>query len=100
MTIKNHDQYLDPPDGPEVPICESCGHYMEQNPRMGCGSRWLEDISYGCKNSFCPDKHNGIAKEMAERVVELTEKLEDYKTKLNRLSRKLSISDYLLETKK
>ena len=67
MTIKNHDRYYDPPDEPEAPICESCGYEMPILDDFG-GQKYTE-----CVNPFCPDKHTGIAKEMAERIVELEE---------------------------
>lgn len=35
MTIKNLDKYLDPPDEPEIPLCEACGDY-EGNGGVDC----------------------------------------------------------------
>lgn len=84
MTIKKHDHYLDPPDEPEAKICWSCGHEMEFTFRG-----FLDEVK--CVNPFCPDKHTGIAKEMAERIVELTEELEEYKLRVKVLKNKLGV---------
>jgi hypothetical protein len=77
----NWDKYLDPPDEPEIPICESCGKDMEEfwaNPLT-------DDVDYSCTNPFCPDKHTGIAKEMAEKIADLEEIVADLRLKLSRL---------------
>ena len=79
MTIKNLDKYLDPPDEPEVHLCESCGHKMMQ---------YLHDDEYYCNNKFCPEKHIGILKEMAELIVDQAETIDELKTKIRRLERK------------
>ena len=92
MTIKNHDRYLAPPDEPEAQFCESCGHkvaYIESHYiYMGYP---VTDLAHTCTNSFCPDKHTGIAKEMAEKIVELTEELEEYKLRVKVLKNKLGV---------
>lgn len=81
MTIKNLDNYLDPPDKPEAKCCESCGEEME-----------LENYSIlplkgglKCTNPFCPDKHVGMMKEMAELIVDQAETIDELKTKIRRL---------------
>jgi hypothetical protein len=79
MTIKNLDKYLDPSDEPEVPLCESCGHEMPILDDFG-GQKYVE-----CVNLFCPDKHTGIAREMAELIVDQAETIDELKTKIRRL---------------
>lgn len=92
MTIKNLDKYLDPPDKPEIPLCEACGHEMS--------SVYPDGSDPHCFNRFCPDKHVGIMKEMAELIVDQAETIDELKTKIRRLERRLRIDDYLLEVKK
>ena len=78
----NWDKYLDPPDGPEADICEACGHEKEILDNFG-GQRYAE-----CVNRYCPDKHEGIAKEMAETIVDLTETIEYLNAKIRNLGGK------------
>lgn len=71
MNLRN-DRYLDPPDEPEADLCQSCGVELEWKiitliPLKG-------DLA--CLNPFCPDKHNGVAKEMAELIVELRDEVD------------------------
>lgn len=90
MSIRGLDKYLDPPDEPETPLCESCGHEMEeiQYPAISMKSSQTYHIPMTvCPNSFCPDKHTGIAKEMAERIVELEEENETLRLKVTMLKR-------------
>ena len=76
MTIKNLDKYLDPPDEPEAELCEACGHEMVE---------FVHGDGYYCKNKFCPDKHVGIMKEMAELIVDQAETIDNLKAKIRRL---------------
>lgn len=77
MTIKNLDKYLDPPDEPEIPLCEACGHEMS--------SVYPDGSDPHCFNRFCPDKHVGIMKEMAELIVDQAETIDSLKAKIRRL---------------
>lgn len=93
MTIKNHDRYYDPPDEPEVPLCESCGHEMN----LAHTFTYKDSVHFDatCVNPLCPNKHTGIAKEMAEKIVELTEELDEYKLRVRVLKNKLdTVSNY------
>lgn len=60
---KSHSQYLDPPEEPEAVFCEDCGKEMEQIDSFG----GLRDMK--CVNPYCPAKHEGVAKEMAEMLI-------------------------------
>ena len=81
MTIKNLDKYLDPPDEPEAEYCESCGEELEwENSSILPLKGGLK-----CTNPFCPDKHVGIMKEMAELIVDQAETIDKLKTKIRRL---------------
>jgi len=79
MNIKNLDKYLDPPDEPEAEYCESCGEEMEILDNFD-GQRYTK-----CVNQYCPDKHVGIMKEMAELIVDQAETIDELKTKIRRL---------------
>lgn len=78
MTIKNFDRYYDPPDDPEVPICEFCGLDMDFDA----------DDEPVCNNPICPEKFNiqsvsgKIAKEMAERIVSMREDIDQMHARL------------------
>lgn len=61
----NWDKYLDPPDQPERIDCPYCGEEMEILEDFG-GQKYTK-----CTNHFCPDKHDGVANEMAEKILEL-----------------------------
>lgn len=82
MTIRNLDKYLDPPDEPEADLCESCGHEKEILDNFG-GQRYTK-----CVNPYCPDKHEGIAKEMAETIVELVDTIDCLRAKIKALGGK------------
>ena len=82
MTIRSLDKYLDPPDKPEAVLCESCGHEKEILDNFG-GQRYTK-----CVNPYCPDKHEGIAKEMAETIVELVDTIDYLKAKIKALGGK------------
>ncbi len=83
MTIKNLDKYLDPPDEPEIPLCEACGHEMS--------SVYPDGSDPHCFNRFCPDKYVGIMKEMAELIVDQAETIDELKTKIHRLESKYEV---------
>lgn len=65
MNLRN-DRYLDPPDEPEAELCQSCGVELEW--RITTLIPLRGDLA--CLNPFCPDKHSGVAKEMAELIVD------------------------------
>lgn len=75
---KNWDKYLDPPDEPEAEFCETCGKEKPILDDFG-GQKYKE-----CVNPFCPIKHEGTALEMAERIVELEETIEELNIKIRR----------------
>ncbi len=74
MNLRN-DRYLDPPDEPEAELCQSCGVEMEYT------FRGFLDETY-CPNPLCPDKHSGVAKEMAELIVELRDEVDTLRLKV------------------
>jgi hypothetical protein len=76
----NWDKYLDPPDEPEAVLCESCGQEME-------GLYFGDEREFSCINPHCPNKHTGVAKEMAEMIVELTDEVNTLRHKLAILQR-------------
>lgn len=81
----SYDRWLTtPPDDnePEIPICESCGHEKEILDNFG-GQRYTK-----CVNPYCPDKHEGIAKEMAETIVELVDTIDCLRAKIKALGGK------------
>ncbi len=79
MNLRN-DRYLDPPDEPEAELCQSCGAEME-------GLYFGDTQEFDCLNPFCPDKHSGVAKEMAELIVELGEDVATLRVKIGLLRR-------------
>jgi hypothetical protein len=68
-----HNQYLDPPDEP--PVCEECFEPL------------TKDITdeYVCENKYCPLKHEGAAREMAEDLIGARETIKSLAAKLRRL---------------
>ena len=54
-----------PKDEPERIDCESCGEEKEERQDYG------GDSYFSCPNPYCPDKHEGIVKNMAIRILEL-----------------------------
>ena len=75
MSLRGLDKYLEPPDEPEAKLCESCGEECELVDEF--------DGHYAdCSNPFCPDRHTGIAKEMAEIIVEQKDDIQRLKMKL------------------
>lgn len=73
--MKNFDRYYDPPDEPEVPICEDCGQNMKE-VFMG---------EWKCENPYCPSKFvsGSIEQDMAEKICDLLETSENRKIKIN-----------------
>lgn len=88
MSIKNLDRYFDPPDEPEIPICESCGKDMELD-FWGGGTK--------CLNPLCPDKFTGAARALAEKIVELEEENSTLKSKCRFLKNRLDYAEHLLD---
>ena len=61
----SYDRWLTSvPEEPEAIICESCGQEMEIL-EVFQGQKYAK-----CVNPFCPNKHTGIAKEIAEKLVD------------------------------
>ena len=85
----NWDKYLDPPDTPEEEYCESCGVPLEYMlatliPLKG---------ELRCTNKCCPEKHTGVAKEIAVELADTRASLEDMKRKNIHLIRLIKIYD-------
>ncbi len=86
--MKNFDSYYDPPDEEEAEFCESCGQ------EMYCPAPGFFGIPVTiCQNLFCPDKHEGTAKEMAEELADAQATIGDLKRKVSHLNRVISILD-------
>lgn len=81
MSIKGLDKYLDPPDEPEIPLCEACGHEMAEE------DKW--DAGFYCNNPLCPDLFSGLMKEMAEKIVEQEVTIDELQSTIRRLKRKI-----------
>ena len=69
-----------PPDEPEEEYCDECEQPLDSSTDS-CGKEWLS-----CKNPLCPNKHTGIPKEMAEKIVELLGDLDARDARIKRLS--------------
>jgi hypothetical protein len=70
-----HDRYLEPPEEQEAVCCDECGEEMDEYS--------------SCPNLFCPDKHDGMAKEMAIKIMELEYTLGRKKFRLDKLEYEL-----------
>lgn len=81
--MTNLDKYLDPPDEPEAALCGHCNQEMEVLPPL-----YSKTSFYKCTNSYCPSKHEGIAKEMAEKILDLDDTIHRLKLKIRRLEQK------------
>ncbi len=81
----NWDKYLEPPDEPEAQYCESCGHEMS--------SVYPDNSDLHCFNLFCPDKHTGVAKEIADALADSRATVGDLKRQILHLKRLLTIYD-------
>jgi len=71
----NHDKYLDPPD--DDPICED-----------GCGETLTKDMwgDWYCANRYCPNKFQGVEREIAEMLIGRTEEVIYLREQLRRLT--------------
>ena len=89
--FRNYDQWLTtPPDEPEAIICEDCGQeedIIDKSPSQG----WTK-----CNNPICPGKHQGIAKEMAEKLIELQQDVDRLKSEKKRLEQNARVHKSLL----
>ena len=83
----NWDKYLDPPDEPEEEYCESCGEVMVEIDNFG-GRRYME-----CVNKCCPEKHTGVARELAVDLADTKASLDEMKKKVKHLVRLIKIYD-------
>lgn len=73
--VKAHNQYLEPPD--EDPICEDgCGETMK---RDNLTHEWF------CDNKFCPNKFDGVAREMAEMLIGANETVKSLSKQLSNI---------------
>lgn len=83
----NLEDTRQPPDEPEAVFCEECGQeVLEEYAPLG-GNRSYYAV---CENPFCPENFTGVAKEMAERLVEALDtvsKLKDTVRRQNQLIR-------------
>lgn len=72
-----HDRYLEPPE--DDPICED-----------GCGETMTCDITgeWYCANKFCPEKFEGIEREMAEMLIGANETVKSLMRKIRRMELK------------
>ena len=69
MNDRDIEDTRQPPDEPEAVFCDDCGEEMEETWKWYQGKGMtLENLH--CNNPFCPSQHEGIAKEMAELIVE------------------------------
>ena len=71
---RSHDKYLDPPDEPEAILCDDCGEEMT-----------AKYDGMKCANQYCPAKHEGVAKEMAELLIGAREEVKSLARRLNML---------------
>lgn len=78
----NWDKYLDPPDEPEAELCESCGQEKSILDEFG-GLKYME-----CTNPLCPEKHSGIAKEIAEKLAEANVEIDYLRRKIRNMGAK------------
>lgn len=79
-----HNQYLEPPDEPEAKFCEDCGTEMD----FENNGQWADIV---CKNLYCPSKHEGVAKEMAELLIGAQEEVKSLARKIKRLEHRAGI---------
>ncbi len=75
--MKNFDSYYDPPE--DDPICED-----------GCGETMTRDVTgeWYCANKFCPEKFQGVEREMAEMLIGANETVKSLMNKVRRLELK------------
>ena len=85
---RNFDSYYDPPEEPEIPICESCGHDMEEN------RDWDGVLDFRCRNQFCPAQFiDPLIKEMAEKLVGTLDTVSRLEGRVKHLTRLIRIYD-------
>jgi hypothetical protein len=77
--------YENPPEALEYPVCEFCGEDMEENFCAGVSMEW------SCHTRFCPSKFDGMAKEMAEHILELVETIEALDKRVKFLKSKIDM---------
>jgi len=65
--MSNPDWWYDPPDEDDAEFCDECGEEVEWDFDPDYSKR----VPSSCDNPLCPSKHEGIAKEMAEKIIEL-----------------------------
>lgn len=94
--MKNFDSYYDPPEEPETPICEECGQDM-----VKVRVWYTLPPDFKCENLFCPSKFHGVAKEMAQELVDALDTVSTLKVKVTLLSNQLDrcLSDSETEIK-
>ena len=73
-----HNRYLDPPDEPEAVFCEDCGEEMEVKEDLD-GTHYTK-----CNNRYCPAKHEGVAREMAELLIGANETVKSLARRIKR----------------
>lgn len=83
----NWDKYLDPPDEPEAQYCDGCGEEKEIIDNFG-GQRYTK-----CVNPYCPYKHNGVAKLIANELADSRATIGDLKREILHLKRLLTIHE-------
>ncbi len=75
--MKSFDSYYDPPE--DDPICED-----------GCGETMTRDMTgtWYCANKFCPEKFQGVEREMAEMLIGANETVKSLMNKVRRMELK------------
>jgi len=79
-----HNSYLEPPEEPEAVICEDCGEEMEELVRLNSS----DGHDMKCANQYCPGKHEGVAKEMAELLIGAREEVKSLARRIHKLEEK------------
>ena len=87
----NWDKYLEPPDEPEAQYCDGCGEEMELTKTYVVHDETGFDAV--CINPFCPDKHTGVAKEIADALADSRATVGYLKRQILHLKRLLTIYD-------
>jgi len=94
--MKLNDSWYDPPFEEEAKHCEHCGQEMALTSTLMWRTRTIPLKEWVCNNEYCPNKHTGVAHEMACWIVELDIRLgerqgviEDYRVKYNILANKM-----------
>jgi hypothetical protein len=91
MTMyKWSDRYYDPPEEPEPEYCETCNQEL----------RYEENIAgrgYTCDNPYCPDKLDGLAKQLAEKILDLRDEVETKRLAVSRMERYCKMLELKIE---